>query len=198
MSDIFQIEYRNPHLAVPQPDLFEDYDVVSAFYDYQPSAPTVTLSICDYRFELDGRLLIDWMRSSLKLAERMMAGASDDWPSVRDTLPELPPGARVYCWIASDIANLTPVVVFVVDGDRVLVYTRRSANEDGPKLVLLAGDREAPCIVDRAAVVKTIAVCLARYLDDLIASFPFLLNDEGYQSQRRRIATLVNQLGTRL
>ncbi|WP_263352939.1 hypothetical protein [Acidicapsa acidisoli] len=190
MSDIFQIDYRNPHLAVPQPDLYEDYDVVSAYYDYEPAGPAVTLRICDYNLDLNGRLLIDWMCSSLKLAERMMAGAPDDWPSLRETFPKSPPNARLYSWIASDIAYQPPALVFVVDGERVMVYTRSSASVSGPKLVLLEGDREAPCIVDLATVLTAIATCLSLYLDDLVAAFPFLLEDEVYKSQRNRIAAL--------
>jgi hypothetical protein len=190
MNDILRIDYRNPHLVVPQADLYEDYDVVSAYYDYEPAGPAVTIRICDYTIELEGRLLIDWMRSSLELLERMMAAAPDDWPGLRETLPELPSGALVYFWIASDIGYQPPVLVFVVDGKRVLIYTRRSASVGGPKLILLKGDREAPYIVDLAAVLTAIATCLSLYLDDLVAAFPFLLKDEVYQSHRKRIAAL--------
>ena len=191
MNDDFRVEYRNPHLVAPTPDLYEDYDVISAFYDYEPAGPALTLHVCEYTLEFDGRLLIDWIRSSLRLAVRIHANAPDDWAGLRESLPELPAGTHVYFWIASDIAYQPPVLVFAVDGERVLIYTRSSASVGGPKLLVLEGDREAPCIVRRQAVLEAITSCITLYLDDLVAAFPFLLDDEMYQAQRETIASLL-------
>ena len=83
------------------------------------------------------------------------------------------------------------MLVFVVDGEHVLIYTRSSASVGGPKLLLLEGDREAPCTVEKRAVVEVITACIALYLDDLVAAFPFLLDDEVYQAQRKTIASLL-------
>jgi hypothetical protein len=190
VGDGFRIEYENAHLAVSEPEFYEGYDVVSAHYDYLVAGPSATIAIGDYSLELAGLLFVNWIRESLPLAERIATSTPDDWPPLRETLPALPPGARVHFWIAADIPSHAPILVFVVDGDRVLIYTRSSANVSGPRLMLLERDREAPYVVARTAVVATVAECITRYLDDLVAAFPFLLQDEAYQSQRHRLLAL--------
>jgi hypothetical protein len=190
MSDAFSIEYRNPHHPVSKPDIFEGYDVVSAHYDYLASGASATIAIGEYSLELTGLVFVNWIRESLQLAEGIATSAPDYWPPLREMLPALPPGASVHFWIAADIPLHAPLLVFVVDGDRVLIYTRSSASVGGPILMLLERDREAAYVVPRTAVVTTIAECISKYLDDLVAAFPFLLDDEVYQSQRQRLQAL--------
>jgi hypothetical protein len=190
MTESFSIEYCNPHRPVSEPERYEGYDVVSAHYDYMAAGASATIAIGDYSLELSELVFVNWIRKSLALAEGIATGAPDFWPPLRETLPELPAGSRVHFWIAADIQWHAPILVFVVDGERVLVYTRSSANVSGPKLIRLERDREAPYVFARTDVVATIADCISRYLDDLAAAFPFLLDDEVYRSERQRLLAL--------
>lgn len=194
MSDSFRIKYMNAHRPTPEPDIDQCPDVESANYDYLAAGPSSTIAIGDYDLELNGLLFVTWIRESLPLAERIAAPTPDDWPPLRDDLPALPRNARVHFWIAAGMQQHAPILVFVVDdnkdGDRVLVYTRSSADVSGPKLLLLERDREEPYIFARGEVVSAITQCTEQYLDDLLAAFPALAQDETYQSQRKRLLAL--------
>jgi hypothetical protein len=187
----FRIRYQNSHLPVPAPETYEGYDVVSAFYDYLPAGARATISIDEYALDLTGLLFVNWVRESLPLAEQIRSDGADQSDYLRKFLPNLPPDARIYFWIAADIAMHAPILVFAVDGDSVLIYTRTDANVSGPLLIVSGQDREEPTVVPRALVIEEIRSCLTKYLDDLAIALPFLREDELYRQYRARLAALV-------
>ena len=193
MSDSFRVDYANARRPIPQPDPGEPADLVSANFDYLAAGPSATITIGDYVLVLDGLLFVAWIGESLPLAERVAASAPDEWPALyRDDLPDLPPEATVHPWIAAGMQENAPVLVFVVDApsNRVLIFTRSSADVGGPRLVRLERDREEPYVVARDDVVSAITGCLTQYLDDLVAAFPGLAEDESYRSYRQRLQVI--------
>jgi hypothetical protein len=138
-------------------------------------------------------LFVNWVRKSLPLAEKICFDDTDQSDYLRKFLPNLPPQARAYFWIAADIAIHAPILVFAVDGDNVLIYTRTDANVSGPQLIVSDRDRdrEEPTVVPRALVIEEIRSCLTKYLDDLAIALPFFRKDELYRQYRARLAALV-------
>ena len=186
----FRIRYQNPHLPVPAPETYEGYDVVSAFYDHLPAGAHATISIDGYALDLTGLLFVTWVRQCLSLAEQICFGGADQSDYLRKFLPDLPPNARAYFWIAADIAIDSPILVFAVDGETVLIYTRTDANVSGPQLILSDRDKEEPTRVPRPLFIKEIRSFLTKYLGDVVAAFPFLRKDELYRQYRARLAAL--------
>lgn len=187
----FRIHYQNPRHSVPAADVYEGYDLVSAFYDYLPAAACATIEVGDYVLDMSGLILINWVRECLPLAEQIRSDGADRSDYLRQFLPDLPSGAKAWFWIVADIPISAPILVFAVVGDRVLVYTRTDANVSGPRLILSDADKEAPTSVLRDAFLAEIRGFLTKYLDDVVAAFRFLETDELYLQYRERIAALV-------
>ena len=149
------------------------------------------MTINDYLIDLTGLVFINWVRECLPLAEQIRSGGIDRAEYQRQFLPNLPPRARAYFWIAADIPISSPILVFAVDGYQVLIYTRTDANVSGPQLTLSNQDKENPTIVQRDLFLVEIRCFLAKYLDDVVIAFGFLETDGLRQQYRRRIAALV-------
>lgn len=189
----FRIVYTNPQTPVPLPERYEGYDLESAFYDYVPAGIGATVELDGYALDLrmPPRMFIGLVRQALPLAEQLSALPPDVADNERRSIPQLPPGTRVYGWLFADFMYLMPAIIFATDGESVWIFTRTVDESEGlPLIVLPERDREEPVLVPRTAVIEEIRAFLTRYLDDLVAAFPFLREDEVYRDWRRRIAAL--------
>jgi len=186
----FAIRYANPRHPLPAPDRGEEYDLVSAFYDYGPAGASAEIAIGDYRLYLSELKFINWVRQCLLLAEQILSGDLDQSDLLRRSMPDLPARSHAHYWIVADAPAHAPVLVFAVCGDDVLIYTRTAVDEDGLTLRTDRRDRTEPVIVPRRLVLDEIRAFLTAYLDDMVADLPFLAEDELYRRHRARIAAL--------
>ena len=187
----FQILYECAKLPVPEQERYESWDVESAFYDYLPAGARATLKIGAYKLELDRLMFVDWVRSSLPLAERIAGLLEDPKETLRQYFPDARPAVKLFSWTAADAMIHLPIIVFAVDGDRVSIYTRTLSEVPGPELIVKENrDLKDPVVASRGEIIKEIASTLTRYLDDLAAAFPFLDADEKYREYRARVARL--------
>jgi hypothetical protein len=190
----FRLHFSNPTPLVPVPELYEDYDLESAFYDYFPDGMRVTLEIDSFTLEQRRHFLVFVVRELLPLAERLqiLPTEHDFAAEFRQDIPDLPPGCKAYCVQLVDFMDYWPVFIFATSDDDVAIYVRRTAGRGKPGLVTwdLAGHRAEPVVVARRDVIDEIASFLSHYLDDLSDSFRFILEDEMYQQWRRRILAL--------
>ncbi len=185
----FQIIYENPRRPVPQPEMYEDYDLHSAVYDYMPAGAHATICINGYELDLTGLRLITLVLDGLPLVEEIATLPPDSAESLRPFLPVLPPEARIYSWMLADYMIQAPILIFAVEPEVTRIYTRTVADVPGLELTLLSGrDLELPVVVQRRGVIEEFHAFFTRYLDDLSTAFPFLHEDEKYKEYRRRIA----------
>lgn len=189
----FRIVYTNPRTPVPLPERYEGYDLESALYDYLPTGIGATIELDGYALELrmPARKFIDFVRQSLPLAEKLSTLPPDTGDHDRQLMPELPPGTRVYSWLFADFMYRMPAIIFATDGETAWIFTRTLDESEGhPLIVWEERDRAEPVLMPRTAVIEEIQVFLTRYLDDLVATFPFLREDKMYHDWRRRITAL--------
>jgi hypothetical protein len=187
----FRIVYENPRAPVAAPEPYEGYDVESAFYDHLPSGARATIAIDGYALELTGVKLVDLVRQSLPLAEKLSTLPADSSGELRQDIPDLPPDAKAYMLMFADFMFSFPYIVFARQGAVTRIYTRTASEEQPSRLVVLPErDRADPVVVPTQAVIDEIRSFLTRYLDDVVAAFPFIAADEKYRSYRERIAAL--------
>jgi len=185
----FRICYENPREPVPQPELYEGYDLESAFYDYLPSGARATIAMDGYALEMTGLKFVDLVRSCLPLVEDLTKLPADASEELRASIPDLPEDAKAYYWLFGDFILWLPVIVFAIKGSEVRIYTRTRAETEGnPWIVWSERDRAETVLVSHAALVEELLTFLSTYLDDLVGAFPFLARDEKYQEYRSRIA----------
>lgn len=194
MTSLFRICYINRHAAVQQPETYEGYDLVSAFYDYQPAGPAATIWIGTYSLQADERIFLNWVRQCLPLAEALASGQVNPAGRLRQDLTDLPANAVLYSWIVADAPVDTPILLFASCDGVARIYTRTDAGVPGPRLRIAAWDLPDPVLLPLAAIIGEITAFLTKYLDDLLAAFPFIAADDVYLEHRRRIAALREKL----
>lgn len=192
----FRIFYKNPKKPVPQPELFEGYNLESALDDYLPCGAEARISIGSYVLEMTGIKFLDLVHSCLPLAEQLFKLSDNESNEIRESIPGLSPEVKIYYWLFGDFILWLPIIVFATDGMTVKIYTRTISEADGRSLIILPErDFSGPVAASHSAVAEEILTFLTHFLNDLVDAFPFLARDDKYQTYRNKINTLSPQDG---
>jgi hypothetical protein len=185
----FRIAYSSPTAHVPRPTRYEGYDLESAMHDFLPAGPSARIEADGYGLELQGEAFVELVEGALEVAERL---AADVPPPSQDgfrfALPGLPADAHISSMSFPALGVWVPVLVFARTDDEVDVYTRTFAETAGFPVVVRQGrDRAEPVTLPRRAVIDELAGFVRRYLDDLVAAFPFIREDAAHRDWTARL-----------
>jgi hypothetical protein len=181
----FRIVFENPSPRTEPPsERFDGYDLNAALYDYVHEGVRVGLVLDDVPWAtLEGYLAAYVVRELFKIADRLLSlpTSEDEAAFFRAHTSSLPEGWRVYQLVIADWDPM-PLLAFATDGAGARIY-QRNGDEGG-------GAGPSPLETSRQHVLDEIRGFLPRYLDDLIASFPFLSDDAIYIYWRERLGDL--------